>query len=169
MELDTKFQEAMKAVESATLEVNLTKMHHNDELKKREKDDSSQQAVGASKASSDKAKKSKRTEGDDSPPAKVVAAKPALEVTQKARKEAQERADMLGVQIFLLYGNLLTYEAHQPWEKIVKMQTNTIPQEDLHGEVYEEKAGETWTSFLECMTFHLQSVFCPNAAKAVKF
>ncbi len=50
----------------------------------------------------------KRAEGDDSPPAEVVAAKAALEVAQKARNKAQERADMLGAQIFQLYGNLLT-------------------------------------------------------------
>ena len=77
--------------------------------------------------------------------------------------------DTLGVQIFQLYGNLLTDEARQPWEKIVKAQTDTIPREDLRGEVHEEKAGKTWTSFLECVTFHLQSVFCPDAAEAVKF
>ncbi len=76
---------------------------------------------------------------------------------------------MLGVQIFQLYRNLRTDEARQPWENIVKVQTNTIPQEDLHGEVHEEKAGKTWTSFLECVTFHLQSVFHPDAAEAVKF
>ncbi len=76
---------------------------------------------------------------------------------------------MLGAQIFQLYGNLLTDEAHQPWEKIVKVQTDTISREDLHGVVHEEKAGKTWASFLECITFHLQSVFCPNAAEAVKF
>ncbi len=76
---------------------------------------------------------------------------------------------MLRVQIFQLYGNLLTDEARQPWEKIVKVQTNTIPWEDLRGEVHEEKAGKTWTSFLECVTFHLQSVFHPDAAETVKF
>ncbi len=90
MELDTKFQEAMKAVESACLEVDLTKMQYKDKLKKRERDDSSQQAAGAGKAASDKTKKSKRTEGEDSPPAEVVAAKAALEVARKARNEAQE-------------------------------------------------------------------------------
>ena len=60
-------------------------------------------------------------------PAEVPAAKAALDVARKARNEVQERADMLGVQIFQLYGNLLTDEAHQPWEKIVKAQTDTIP------------------------------------------
>ena len=51
----------------------------------------------------------------------------------------------------------------------MKVQTNTIPREDLRGEVHEEKAGKTWTSFLECITFHLQPVFHPDAAEAVKF
>ena len=76
---------------------------------------------------------------------------------------------MLSMQTSQPYGNLLTDEACQPWEKIVKVKTATIPQEDLRGEVHEEKAGKTWTSFLECVTFHLQSVFRPNAAEAVKF
>ena len=53
MELDTKFQEATKAVESASLEVDLAKMQYKDELKKRERDDSSQQAVGAGKSAPD--------------------------------------------------------------------------------------------------------------------
>ena len=78
--MDIKFQEASKAVESAILEVDLTKMQYKDKLKKREKDDSSQQVAGASKAALDKAKKSKRAEGDESPPAEIVAAKAALEV-----------------------------------------------------------------------------------------
>ena len=39
----------------------------------------------------------------------------------------------------------------------------------LHGEEYGKKTGKTWNSFLDCMTFHLQSIFCPNAAEAVKF
>ena len=75
-------------------------MQYKDELKKREKVDSSQQAVGAGKASSDKARKSKMTEGDESPPAEVVAAKAALDIARKARNKAQEQADVLGMQIF---------------------------------------------------------------------
>ena len=80
MELDTKFQEAAKAVKSAILEVDLTKMQYKDKLKKRERDDSSQQVAGAGKAAPDKTKKSRRTEGEDSPPAEVVAAIAALVV-----------------------------------------------------------------------------------------
>ena len=51
----------------------------------------------------------------------------------------------------------------------MKAQTDTIPWEDLRGEVHDKKAGKTWTSFLDCVTFHLQSVFRPDAAEAVKF
>ena len=72
--------------------------------------------------------------------------------------------DVLSAQILQLYGNLLTDEASQPWEKVVKAQNDS-----LWYEVHEEKAGKTWTSFLECITFHLQSVFRPKAAEAVKF
>ena len=49
---------------------------------------------------------------------------------------------MLGAQIFQFYENHLTDEACQPWEKMVKMQTDTIPWEDLRGEVHQEKAGK---------------------------
>ena len=35
--MDTKFREAVKAVKSAVLEVELTKIQYNDELKKRER------------------------------------------------------------------------------------------------------------------------------------
>ena len=48
MELDTKFQVAVMAVEPATLEVDLAKMTYKDKDKKRGKDNSSQQVVGAS-------------------------------------------------------------------------------------------------------------------------
>ena len=42
MELDTKFQEAVKAAESATLEVDPNKITYKDELKKGERDDNPQ-------------------------------------------------------------------------------------------------------------------------------
>ncbi len=78
MELDSKFQEAVKAVKSANLEVDLAKMTYKDELKKREKDDASQQSVRAGKAAPDKAKKLKKAEGDESTNATVISAKATL-------------------------------------------------------------------------------------------
>ena len=77
--MDIKFQEAAKAVESALLEVDLTKMTYKDDLKKWEKDDTSQQRVGASKATPEKSKKPKKAEVDKSHPAVVIAAKAALD------------------------------------------------------------------------------------------
>ena len=117
----------------------------------------------------DEGKKSKKPEGEEALQAAIAVAKADVDKAQKARNEAQAQADVLGVQIFQLYGNLLTDEACQPWEKIVKDQTDTFPWEDLRGEVHEKKAGKTWTSFLECVTFHLQSVFKPDPAEAMKF
>ena len=76
---------------------------------------------------------------------------------------------MLGMQIFQLSGNLLTDKDGQSCEKVTKAWTNTIPWEDLQGEVHEKKTGKTWTSFFDCVTFYLQSVFCSNEAEAVKF
>ncbi len=62
MELDTKCKEVAMAVESAILEVNLTKMTYTDELKKWEKDDASHPTVRASKAAP-KNPKSKKGRG----------------------------------------------------------------------------------------------------------
>ena len=75
MELDTKSQEAIRAVKSAHLEVELSKMAYKDELKKGERDNTPQQAVGAREATPDKSKKLKKAEGDESPQATFVAAK----------------------------------------------------------------------------------------------
>jgi hypothetical protein len=75
----------------------------------------------------DKAKKLKKAESEESPQAAVVAAKAVLGRTRNEKNKVQEQADMFGMQIFQLYGNLLTDEACQPRQKIVKAQTNTIP------------------------------------------
>ena len=90
MELDTKFQEALMAVESATLEVDLAKMTYKEEPKKRETDHSSQQAVGAGKVAQDKSKKLKKAEGDKPPHATVASAKAALKEARKARNKMRE-------------------------------------------------------------------------------
>ncbi len=75
MKLDLKFQEAVKAVESVTLEVDLAKMIYKDELQKGKRDNAPQQAIRAGKATPDKAKQLKKAEGGESSHATVVAAK----------------------------------------------------------------------------------------------
>jgi hypothetical protein len=169
MELHIKFQEAAEAVEMANLDLDIAKATLKSEQKKGDNDDTPQPSGDAAKVSADKGKKTKKAEGEDSPQMAMAAAKAGVDQARKARNEAQARADVLGAQIFQLYGNLLTDEARQPWEKIVKDQTDTVPWEDLRGGVHEKKAGKTWTSFLDCVMFHLQTVFQPDAAEAVKF
>lgn len=68
-----------------------------------------------------------------------------------------------------LYAHLLTDEAHQPGEKVVKAQIYTAPWEDLYERKSGKKESKTWTSFLDCITFHLQTIFCHDVAEAVKF
>ncbi len=167
MELYIKFKEATAAVETAHLDLDIAKATLKE--KKGDNDDTPQQTGNAVKVMTDKGKKSKKPEGEEALPAAIAVAKADVDKARKARNEVQARADVLGAQIFQLYGNLLTDEARQPWKKIVKEQTDTFPWEDLRGEVHEKKAGKTWTSFLECVMFHLRSVFKPDAADAVKF
>ncbi len=100
MELDTKFQEAIRAVKSANLDVELSKMAYKDELKKCKRDDTPQHAVGAGNSTPDKTKKLEKAEGDEFPHATVIAAKAVLKEAQKARNDVQEQVDVLGTQIF---------------------------------------------------------------------
>ena len=72
------------------MKVNIAKIVYKDEQKKRGGDDTLAQAVRASKAAPEKAKKLKKAKGDKSPQAAVVAAKAALNGTQKARNDVQE-------------------------------------------------------------------------------
>jgi hypothetical protein len=65
--------------------------------------------------------------------------------------------------------NLLFKESPQPWDKIIKAQTEIAPQEDLKGEVHDEKGSKTWESFLHCVTFHLLTMFQHNSGEAVKY
>jgi hypothetical protein len=44
---------------------------------------------------------------------------------------------------FKLYGNLLSNEARQPWEKIVKAQTTKCPWEDICGVTHDKKYKKT--------------------------
>lgn len=49
---------------------------------------------------------------------------------------------------YQIYGNLLSDQACQPWERIIKAQRNIAPREDLEGAVH-------GTLFLNCIMLHL--------------
>lgn len=99
----------------------------------------SPQAVGAGKSTPDNAKKLKKAEGKESPQAMDVEAKATHDRAKKVRNEVLKHLDMHGMQIVQLYRNLLTVDACKPWEKIVKILTNTVTWEDLCGEVHEKE------------------------------
>eukprot|EP00804_Cyclotella_cryptica_P003036 CCRYP_006032-RA/>CCRYP_006032-RA protein AED:0.40 eAED:0.83 QI:0/0/0/1/1/1/3/0/432 len=74
-----------------------------------------------------------------------------------------------GAKPFELYGNLLSDEARQPWEKIIKAQVTKAPWEDIKGVPHTETPTKTWNSFHECVTFHLLQVFRHDAGEALKY
>ena len=76
---------------------------------------------------------------------------------------------MAGTKPFKLYGNLLSDEACQPWEKIIKAQVTKAPWEDIKGVPHTESPTKTWNSFHECIMFHLLQVFCHDTGKALKY
>jgi hypothetical protein len=90
MGLNTKFKEAIDAVKTAVLDLDIAKTAYKQELKKGEGDDTPQQAVGAGKAAPDKAKKLKKAEGEEFPQVAVIAAKAVVDTARKARNKAQE-------------------------------------------------------------------------------
>ena len=105
---------------------------------------------------------------------KVTADAIALGVAKKACKEAIKKVEeakkvvaMAGAKPFELYTNLLADKARQPWEKILKAQVTQAPWEDVFGVPHTETPTKNWSSFRECLKFHLQTVFCFDAGEAL--
>ena len=87
-----------------------------------------------------KAKGEHKKKKEDDPYHLVVeAAKMAPDNAWKAWDGAEAKTDVIVAHIFKLYANLLLDEARQPWDKIMKAQTDTIPWDDLKGEVHQSK------------------------------
>ena len=63
----------------------------------------------------------------------------ALNNAQKAWDDAKAKTEVIRAQTFQLYANLLSDKVCKPWDKTVKAQTNTVPQEDLKGEVHQSQ------------------------------
>ena len=76
---------------------------------------------------------------------------------------------LAGVKPFKLYANLLSDEAWQPWEKILKAQVTQAPWEDIVRIPHTKTPTKSWDSFLECVKFHLQTMFCFDAGEALKY
>eukprot|EP00804_Cyclotella_cryptica_P029174 CCRYP_005340-RA/>CCRYP_005340-RA protein AED:0.42 eAED:1.00 QI:0/-1/0/1/-1/1/1/0/448 len=104
-----------------------------------------------------------------------------LSKTEKEKKTAESlspKADMLALrtkmtnsarEVFQLYANLLTAEARQPWDLIVKEQMESSPFHDIFGVKRKKSPGKMSESFKRCQLLHLQSCFAHDAGKNLKF
>ncbi len=61
--------------------------------------------------------------------------------------------------VFQLYTNLLTEEACQPWDIIVKEQMVSLSYINIYGVEHKKSPGKTTSSFCKCQLLHLQFCF----------
>eukprot|EP00804_Cyclotella_cryptica_P022859 CCRYP_005058-RA/>CCRYP_005058-RA protein AED:0.39 eAED:0.90 QI:0/0/0/1/0/0/2/0/459 len=153
--LDTDFAAAEKAVETAKIEAELAKQEY---------------------VTVRNAEKKKKGNKQDTPGTTAEAISPALTEAKayydkalKALEAAKLAVTTAGAKPFELYGNLLSDEARQPWEKIIKAQVTRAPWEDIKGVPHTETPTKTWDSFHECVMFHLLQVFRHDAGEALKY
>ena len=98
----------------------------------------------------------------------LAAAKKACNEAAKKVKEAKLAVATAGAKPFELYRNLLSDKARQPWENILKAQMTQAPWEDVFGIPHTKTPTKKWSSFHECLRFHLQTVFCFDDREALK-
>ena len=101
---------------------------------------------------------------DENPPEKKT-----LKMANEAKTcTSKAIAPVIG-QVFMLYSYLLTEEARHSWTKIVEEQIHSEPWTALYGNDHPKKHAESWASFMECITFHLQTMFRHDMAKKQRF
>jgi hypothetical protein len=101
---------------------------------------------------------------DENPPKKK-----ASEKATEAVAHEKETIKSIIAQVFQLYSTLLTEEARRPWCKLLGEQIDVTPWSDLFGVEHTEKHHRSWRSFMDCVTFHLLSVFRSDAAETQCF
>ena len=111
-------------------------------------------------------KKAKGNIGESAP-----AESDSLEAAKLAYEKATQAVDAVkvaitteGAKAFKLYGNLLSDEARQHWEKIIQAQKTKCPWEDIF-KVTQHNSYQNGTP----VTFHLQQVFRHDAGEALKY
>ena len=72
-------------------------------------------------------------------------------------------------QVFQRYSTLITEKARQPWTKIMQEQVEATPWTDLQGVEHAEQHTKSWDSFLQCMRFHLLTVFRNDATETKRY
>ena len=89
----------------------------------------------------------------------INAAKKACKEIARKVEEARLALTTAGVKPFELYSNLLSDKARQSWENILKAQVTQAPWEDVFRIPHTKTPTKSWSSFHECLRFHLQIVF----------
>jgi hypothetical protein len=161
MGLDANFSEAEQTVINAELEAELAKEEYVKLCSSEKKKNKGNKPEGKPEGS--------RSEVTNPDLEALAAAKAAYEKALKAKQEAKLAVTTAGAKLFELYGNLLSDEAHQPWEKIIKAQVTNSPWEDAKGVTHLETPTKTWDSFNECIMFHLLQVFRHDVGEALKY
>eukprot|EP00804_Cyclotella_cryptica_P015098 CCRYP_000665-RA/>CCRYP_000665-RA protein AED:0.26 eAED:0.72 QI:0/0/0/1/1/1/3/0/330 len=90
----------------------------------------------------------------------------AIDKATEAQTKAKSAVEHIANHIFQLYSNFLLEEARQPWSKILAEQIDCSPWKDLGAMFTTPPRSKTWASYMECVTFHLLTVFRNDAAKA---
>jgi hypothetical protein len=155
MGLDTSFANAEKTVKTAKLDTEIAKEGYT-------------QLRNSEKKKKDNKGDAPDTTTEGVPPA-LAEAKALCNKALKALEAAKLTVTMAGAKPFELYGNLLSDEAWQPWEKIIKAQVTCAPWDDIKGVPHMETPTKTWASFHECVMFHLLQVFCHDMGEALKY
>ena len=137
--LDTSFAKAAMAVETAMLDIELTKGEYIQQIQNYEKS---------------KGEGNKGREAETTPPV-LTMAKVKYKGATKTLEAAKLTMTTVQAKAFKLYGNLLSGEARQPWEKIIKAQVTRAPWEYIYGETQIETPTKTWNSFCKCIMVHL--------------
>ena len=92
--------------------------------------------------------------GEDANPPKEKAVQKATE----AGTHTDEAVESIANQVFQLYSNLLMEEARRPWNKILG-EIDCSPWINLFRVEHTKKHKRPQSSFMDCITFHLQMVF----------
>ena len=71
--------------------------------------------------------------------------------------------------VFHLYSHPLTEEARRPWKKILEEKIDCASRTNLFGVEHMEKHKRSWSSFMDCITFHLLTVFRSDMAETQCF
>ena len=125
--LDAGFKEAEVALKLVILNLDIATLEYSS--KKKEAKEHKEKLIPNSQATS-----------------LVVVAKTTYKKAIRAMEAVNLVVAMAGANAFYLFGNHLSNEARQPWEKIIKRQVTCAPWEDVYGVMHSKNPTKTWNS-----------------------